>query len=573
MPEPHFDTYYNYDELTGILKEMANAHPHLFTLESIGQSYEGRDVWCMTATDKETGAHDEKPAFWCDGNIHATEVSASSACLFLLHRLAAGYGTDSEITRALSTRTFYIIPRVNPDGAEAFFASPPRFLRSSTRPYPYDEEALEGMELEDMDGDGRILSMRIQDPSGPWKQHPEHPRLMVRRDPVEEGGIYYRLMPEGTLKNYDGILLHGPRNREGLDLNRNFPSHWRPEKEQTGAGPFPGSEPEAYNLTRFISAHPNITGAITFHTFGGVLLRPYGTQSDESMPYEDLRVYNTLGDKGASLTGYPHCSVFHDFRYHPREVITGVFDDWCYDSLGIFAWTVEIWSPQRHAGILEGFAPGAGQGKYRFTTWHRDHPLEEDIKMLEWSDSNLEGRGYVAWYPFEHPQLGPVEIGGWDVQLAFRNPPVRYLEREIAPLAEWAVWCALVSPRLELYAAEAVLLDAGVYKVRLAVQNTGWLPSYVSKRALERGVVRGVTAEIELPEGAVLQSGKQRVELGQLEGRAYKAASGFGWTMDATAERCVAEWVICGEAGSTIGLTARHDRAGVVRTEVRLSPL
>ena len=81
------------------------------------------------------------------------------------------------------------------------------------------------------------------------------------------------------------------------------------------------------------------------------------------MPAEDLRIFKAIGDKGTELTGYPNISVFHDFKYHPKEVITGVFDDWMYDHLGVYAWTVEIWSPQRQAGLTEGFDKNTKAGR------------------------------------------------------------------------------------------------------------------------------------------------------------------------------------------------------------------
>jgi murein tripeptide amidase MpaA len=566
----HFDRYYPYEKLTALLQSLVDAYPHLMQIESIGKSYEERDVWCITATNSATGSAAEKPAFWCDGNIHATEVSASSACLYLLHKLATGYAHDPQVTRALDTRAFYIVPRVNPDGAELFFADKPRYIRSSTRPYPYDEEPLEGLCHEDVDGDGRLLQMRIPDPNGPWKKHSEHPRLMVRRDPVETGGTYYRILPEGVLENWDGVTLAVKRNKEGLDLNRNFPAHWRQEGEQYGAGPFPGSEPEVYNLVKFITEHPNITGGLTFHTQSGVLLRPYGTQADEKFPAEDLWTYQAIGKRGAEMTGYPAISVYHDFRYHPNEVITGVWDDWMYDHLGVFAWTVEIWSPLRQAGITAGLDADTKPGSFRFIDWYREHPLEDDIKMMEWSDSNLEGRGLVNWYPFDHPQLGPVELGGWDAQYAFRNPPGKFLEKEIAPLADWALWHALISPRLELHGATARALGDGAYLVQMVVDNTGWLPTYVTKKALERKAVRALVAEIELPAGATLAAGKSRMELGQLEGRAYKSVAPYGWAADPTQERAKIEWVVRAPAGSVVKLTARHERAGTLRAELTL---
>jgi hypothetical protein len=101
------------------------------------------------------------------------------------------------------------------------------------------------------------------------------------------------------------------------------------------------------------------------------------------------------------------------------------------------------------------------------------------------------------------------------------------------------------------------------------VENTGWLPTYVTKKAVEKKVSRGVICEIELPEGASLQSGKPRQELAHLEGRAYKAAFPEGWE-GGTDDRLKVEWVVRASQGGTVKLTARHERAGVVRSELEL---
>jgi murein tripeptide amidase MpaA len=558
MPDVQFNTYYRYENLTQILKAFADEYPQFVRLESIGQSHEGRDVWLATVTHFQTGEDSAKPALWVDGNIHASEVSPSSACLYLIHRLVTGYGVDADVTRCLDTRVFYICPRVNPDGAEWALADEPKIIRSSTRPYPYDEEPIGGLVEKDVDGDGRMLTMRIPDPNGAWKVCADEPRLLVRRDPAEMGGQYYRLLPEGVVEEYDGVTIHIQPKKERLDLNRNFPFNWRQEYEQAGAGPYPTSEPEAHNLARFVADHPNITGGVAFHTYSGVLLRPYDDRPDEKLPAEDLWTFQKIGEKGTAITGYPAVSVYHDFRYHPNQVITGGFDTWMYDHLGLFAWTVEIWSPQRQAGIEE----------YKFIEWYREHPLEDDLKMLKWSDEVLGGKGYVDWYPFEHPQLGQVELGGWDEMYAFRNPPSEFLEKEIAPFAEWLVWHLLISPRLELYEAGVKPLGEGAYRVQVVVQNTGWLPSYVTKKALEKKVVRGVVCEVELPEGATLETGKAREELGQLEGRAYKPAAPDA--SDATEDRVKVEWVVRAPQGGKVKVVARHERAGTVTAELEL---
>ncbi len=562
MPEIHFDRYYRYQALTDLLNAFAAEYPDLVSVQSIGKSYEGRDIWLVTVTNTETGPAEEKPALWIDANIHATEVSPGTAALYLINKLTTEYGTDEQITGVLDTRAFYIVPRVNPDGAEWALADVPKVIRSSTRPHPFDEEPLPGFEREDVDGDGRMLMMRIKDANGPYKPHPDEPRLLVRREPDEYGGEYYRVLPEGTIEDYDGVTIRTRRIKEGLDLNRNFPSHWRGEDEQSGAGPYPTSEPEVHALVEFIARHKNITGGLTFHTFSGVLLRPYGTQPDDSMPAEDLQVYKTIGKKGTDITGYPNISVFHDFKYHPKQVITGVFDDWLYDQLGIYGWTVEIWSVQAQSGV---------EITEKWIDWYREHPIEDDLKILKWSEEQLDGAAYVDWYEFDHPQLGKVELGGWDHLNVWRNPPPKFLEKEIAPFSDWAIYHLMISPRLELQSWRVSNIGGDNYQVRVVVQNTGWLPSYVSKQALAKKAVRDVVAEIELPDGALLIQGESRQEIGQLEGRAYTPSALTVWGNAAdTSDRTKVEWTIKAPQGGEVKVTVKHERAGVIRETIPL---
>lgn len=560
MPPIPFDRFHRYAELTALLHELAAAHPGLATIESIGRSHEGRDIWVVGVTNRATGPAADKPALWVDGNIHATEVASSAACLYLLQTLLDGYGGDEEITRALDTRAFYVCPRINPDGAEWALADRPQWVRSSTRPYPYDDEDPDGLVVEDIDGDGRILQMRVPDANGLWKEHPEAPGLMVRREPTEVGGRYFRVLPEGRVDGWDGYTLKVKTPRQGLDLNRNFPASWRQEFEQLGAGPYPTSEPEVRAVVDFIVRHPNLAGGTSFHTWSGVLLRPFEHLPDEEMHAEDLWHYRKAGEVGTALTGYPAISVYHEFRYHPKQVIGGTFD-WIYEHLGLFSWVVEIWSPMREAGIE----------RYDYIDWFRDHPVADDLKLYAWSRDALGGVAHLPWRPFAHPQLGAVEIGGWNRFHAFSNPPPQLLARELARFPRWILWQALTSPRLELVAADAQAVGGGCHRVRIVVQNTGWLPSYVSKRALDRKVARGAIAEIALPDGAELVQGRRREEIGQLEGKAYKHTGVSFWPeRNVTDDRAKVEWVVRAPPGTAIPVVVRHDRAGVVAATVTL---
>jgi len=558
--QPAFDRFHRYDELTAVLHAFAQRRPDLFRVESIGASHEGRDIWIVVATNPGTGPDADKPGFWVDGNIHAGELTASTACLYLLKTLEEQYGRREDVTRLLDTRAIYVCPRINPDGAEWALADRPKYIRSSTRPYPFDEEAVEGLDVEDVDGDGRILMMRIPDPNGAYKAHAADPRLMTPRDPAESGGQYWRVMPEGRLSNFDGVEIRVNRDREGLDLNRNFPAGWRQEYQQQGAGPYPVSEPETRAVVDYIVGHPNLCIGVSFHTHSGVILRPFSSEPDENMPPEDLWLYKSFGKRASDFTGYPNISIFHDFKYHPKQVISGGFD-WIYEHLGQFFWVVEIWAPVKEAGVEN----------YHFIDWYREHPPEDDLKLIAWSDRELGGEGYVAWYPYDHPQLGPVELGGWNKIATFRNPPAKYLEREVKRFPDWLVWQALTTPKLEILEATAQGLGADTWRVRLAVQNTGYLPTYATKRALERKIVRGVIYEIGLPEGAELVAGKPRVEGAQLEGRASKPTlQAFLPDPFITADRGQCEWTVRAPRATVVTLTARHERAGRAVATVRL---
>ncbi|HEX7329567.1 MAG TPA: M14 family metallopeptidase [Casimicrobiaceae bacterium] len=560
MSQIALDRFYRYAELTELVHALARERPDLVAIESIGKSHEGRDIWVLAITNAATGAAGDKPAFWVDGNIHATEVAASVAALCFVDTLVRGYGNDADVTRALDTRAFYVCPRINPDGAEWALADKPKWVRSSTRPYPFDEDEPEGLVVEDIDGNGRILQMRIPDANGLWKAHPEEPRLMVRRDPTEIGGTYYHVLPEGRYDGYDGHTLRIKRPRERLDLNRNFPGSWRQEFEQQGAGPYPTSEPEIRAIAEFVVRHPNLTGGTSFHTWSGVLLRPFEHAPDEEMDAEDLWFYQLAGRKGTELTGYPAISVYHEFRYHPKSVIGGTFD-WIYEHLGLFSWVVEIWSPMREAGITN----------YKYIDWFRDHPIGDDLTLFRWSEEKLGGAAHHGWKPFDHPQLGRVEIGGWDRFHAFSNPPLSRLAAEVERFPRWILWQALCSPRLELVHAGAAPIGDGTWKITLVVQNTGWLPTYVTKRALARKTVRGVIVEVALPPGAALVAGKQRDDAGQLEGKSSKHTGVSFWPdYEVTDSRRKLEWVVRGTSGDVVGITAHHERAGLVRASITL---
>ena len=553
-----FDRFLRYDELTAWLQALAAAHPSLVTVESYGTSHEGRDLWLVTVTDTTTGAANTKPAHWVDASIHAVELTATVAACALLRHLVDGHARgDRQITTALATRTFYVVPRVNPDGAEWTLADPPRFRRSSTRAWPWtDAHHWPGAVIEDVDGDGRVLQMRIADPAGAWMPHADDARLMV---PVPVDGAptataRYRVLAEGSIVDYDGFTIPTPQPPEGLDLNRNFPAGWGTGVR--GAGDHPLSEPEVDALVRAVVARPNICGYNAFHTSGGVLLRPSSTRPDAELAPRDVWAWKQLGEIGTRLTHYPVHSVYEDFTWDKSDTMSGAADDWAYEHLGVFAWTTEFWDVV-HA------ATGVKQST---DFWYVGPTPEQALAVLRWCDEHVPGH-FVDWYAFDHPQLGPVELGGWPHLGVWTNPPAHLLEAEVVPHARFAVAQAMAAPCLEIHHTRAVPLAEGSWRIELGLANTGWLPTYVSARAKKENLVLPIVAEVTDGSDVEVVGGPARLTLGQLEGR---TAMRFADSHDGTPDRVLATWVVRAPVGSTLTLTARHPRSGTVRADIVL---
>ena len=549
-----FDRFLRYDELTAWLHDTAAEHPDLMRVESYGRSHEGRELWLATLTDASTGEHHTKPAHWIDANIHSVEVTAGVAALAVIERLLSGFGADETVARAQRTRTFYVVPRVNPDGVEWALADFPQYRRSSTRPWPWrDARRAPGLHERDIDGDGRVLTMRIPDPNGAWMVSTDDERLMraVPPEGTAPGVSRYRLVYEGEVVDHDGFTMPTPTPPEGLDMNRNFPAGWG--TSVTGSGDHPLSEPEIDALVRAIAARPNVCGYNAYHTSGGVLLRPSSTAADSALAPLDVWAWTELGRRGTELTGCPVHSVFEDFTFDKANTMSGAADDWVYEHLGVFGWTTEFWD------VIHA-ATGVKQSTH---FWYTGPTEAEELAVLRWADEHHPDMN-VAWYPFTHPQLGAVELGGWNEMCTWANPPLGRLRAEVHGHADFAIHQALAAPEIEVVLLAAVALGGSTWRVEIGIANTGWLPTYISQKARKDCRVLPVSAHLD---GAAVVGGPARVDLGQLEGR---MAMRFSHWHDGTPDRTLATWVVTGAPGTEITITVEHPRAGSVVTRLLL---
>jgi len=265
--------------------------------------------------------------------------------------------------------------------------------------------------------------------------------------------------------------------------------------------------------------------------------------------------YRQLAERGSALTGYPAHSVYEDFTWDSTETMSGAADDWAYEHLGVYAWTTEFWD-------IVHAATGTKQSTH---FWYTGPTTAEALAVLRWLDgepSDHHTVGYVDWYPFDHPQLGPVELGGWNDLYTWTNPSPHLLRAEVAPHAEFAVFQALASPCLEIKHTAVEALGDATFRITVGIANTGWLPTHVTARAMKNDRVRPIVAElVGNPEADDIRfiGAPPRQTIGQLDGG---SAARFNRGHDGTPDRAIVSWVVRCPSGTDLTVTAKHDRAG-----------
>jgi murein tripeptide amidase MpaA len=552
-----YDHYLLYEEIKKDLTYFAEKYPQLCKVEVNCVSEEGRNQYAVTLTNQATGDALSKPGWYLDGNIHAGEVTSASCAMHTIDYLLTNYETDAECRKLLDAMTIYVIPRVSPDGAEKYLTSA-YTLRSAPREYLSEKG---GIKSEDLDGDGVIRMMRIPTPYGAWKKDPQQEGVMVLREPSDTDGTYYDIYPEGVLEKYEGDEnLKQKKPDWGLDFNRNFPLGWFPDSRQPGAGKYPLSNPENKAVVDFVLAHPNIGGAAIGHTSGGLLLYPPGTRPSKSAPYFDINSFKAIAEMGVQELGYQPMNIFDSFMSDQEHYDSGALDDWFYQSQGIPAYTMEFWDIATKAGV-----PHEWNGKPE----EPKKALERFNAIMKWVKVNAP-EYYQDWKEYDHPVLGKVEIGGFNIKYTIQNPPQKYLAEECEHDTKFNIRFAKAMPHLTLDSVQSETIGDGLFRVTAVVGNLGFLPTNLTDEAVSLKVDHPVTVEIAAAE---VIEGKKINEIGSLSGYSRTDTGSFYGnltTYESAPAKKKVSWIIKARKGDTIVIKAQQEKSGCAETAVTL---
>ena len=482
-----WDRYHDYAQITQFCKDLVKSYPNLVKMESIGKSYENRDIWVLTISDFKTGKIEHKPGFYIDGGIHANELQGVEVSMYTAWYLAESFQTVKFINTLLKEKVFYIAVTISPDSRENFIHTPnnANTSRSGMRSFDNDGDGLVNEDkLDDLDGDGNIVMMRRKSKTGRWKVDPKYPSRMyqVRGD---EKGDYEMLGYEGIDNDKDGLVNED--NTGTYDPNRDWAWNWQPNYVQNGALFYPGTLPETRAVKDFVVNHPNIAGAQSYHNYGGMFLRGPGAAEDDPLfSRQDIEVYDNIGKLGEKLIPGYNYFILHKDLY---TVYGGEIDFLCL-TRGIFTFSNELMTSYK-----------LFNQKSSWSRWDNDEFNEFDKYLLF-------GDGYVEWKTFVHPQFGEIEVGG-SKKNYIRNHPGFMLQEDAHRNMAFTLYHAYQTPKLEIVDIKSEKLSGDLVAVTATIMNTRIIPTHSThdvKNKIERPnyitlkgstVVVGMTVENE----------------------------------------------------------------------------
>ena len=461
-PAAAFNRLHPYEEMVDLLKGYAAAYPEWTKLESLGKSIEGRDLWMLTINNPATGAELSKPAMYIDGNIHANEVQGAETALYTVDFLFKNYGRLPRITELMDRAVFYVLPMVNPDGRALWFKGPSDedFPRTVMVAVDDDRDGrTEEDGYDDVDGDGYITQMRKKVPmgQGTHRLHPKDPRLLVE---IEDGelGDYILLGKEGFDNDRDGRVNEDTIGY--VDPNRTWGYYWEPMYVQAGAGQYPFSIPETRAIAMWAEKHPNVAAVQSYHNNGGMILRGPGAKTDPPYPPQDIKAYDLIGKEGEKLLpGYRYMTTWKDLY-----TVHGGTTDYFYGVHGAMAFTNELYN-----------APADFDKNGEVT----------DEELMKFNDLLSLGRQFIDWKPYNHPQYGPIEVGGYrrDVN---RVPEGWALEDETHRNNAFVLFHAHHLPRLSFGEPTVRKLAGNLWRVEVPILNDRGIPTMTARAVQDK---------------------------------------------------------------------------------------
>lgn len=567
----------------------------------LGESLQGRAIEALRFSAGDPASN--QPSILVVGNVTGDRLVGTELALRLADQLAESNDAN---TALMNQVTIYIVPSANPDAAALRFQTPLFESTATGMGRDVDRDGLIGEDPPvDVNGDGMITWMRVPDVEGEYIADPFDARLTVKADGKHGERGMWKLLREGLDQDGDDEIAED--QARDTELNRNFPAGYTPHTASGGL--YGGSEPEARALMDFVLMHPELALIVTLDAQDTLASPPETGRSTGRIPNGKVM------DDDAALLAEIGRRFMKTAKDAPKadSLIAGSFQRWAYEQRGVLTIDSAIWELPKGAPKADKDkadddtapeAPVGGKVAAALTelgyvgddevlevieveeieleeievdvqevpdtnatdledvtekdskpdTWRK---ASEDVERLKWVDETGEAWRFVDWQPFEHPTLGPVEIGGW-APYALVEPRAKDLDALTDRHMQLLTSLGALMPSVTVTQFEATLLGKNLWRVEARLENPGFLPVVTGAANRARTATR-TRVVLHLPDNAEIVVGQAMQFVNRLDGLGQSGRdSELEWLVHARDINALRLTVTSHNAGNAEATITRH---------------
>ncbi len=482
--------YYNYEDLSQKLKELASKNKSC-SVKSIGKSSGGKDIWLLTLSSSEKA----KPALLITAGIDGKHQAGTQITVKLIEQLL----NDANLSKLLEEKTLYFVPSVNPDAIAAYFTKLKFEKSGNATKTDDDRDGKIGEDgFEDLNNDGFITQVRIEDVTGSYIESPDDARILIKADPSKNQVGKYNLISEGFDNDKDGKFNEDIS--EGVNIDKNF-TFDHPVFEK-GSGVYVASEPETRALLDFLYLNQNIYGVLTFGMHNNLSEAPKFDSKLASSRIVKSWLENDVKAAEQVSKLYTEKAAIRDVSKLPMT--KGNFAQTAYYHAGKFSFSTPGWwidkvEEKKDSTEAKTEKPKKGEKS----------EVNQEIEFLKWAERNQLNNVFVNWTSIKHPDFPnqKAEVGGF-VPYVMNNPPSKFLDESVVKHKLFLVELMNAMPKIETTVPVVEKLDSNLYRITIKVVNKGMLPTYAEIGDKIRFVSRMKT-EIKLNGNQKMVSGRK----------------------------------------------------------------
>jgi len=513
--------YSNYSKLSQRLKNLQSSNAAICKLETLIKTVGGHTIWSLTLSK---GDAKNKPAIAIVSGVDGKHILGPEMAVSIAENIVKNHAA------ILETTTFYIFPNMSPNATENYFSSLKYYKNGNARNTDDDRDgAINEDPFEDLNNDGLITLLRVEDATGNYIQLKEDNRIVVPANKNKGELGVYKVITEGVDNDKDGTFNEDGKG--GIIFNKNFSFNYPYFKP--GAGEHAVSEKENRALLDFMYQQWNIFAIITL-----------GPENNLSKPLKynpsgaRKRVVTSILKKDASLNKFLSGKYTKITKTKGAPVSTGKggsFFEWSYFHFGKLALsTPGWWAPKFKGDSLTK----AAKNKY--------------ANFLQWAEKENIKNAFVQWTTVQHPDFPnqKVEVGGISPYIMY-NPPFKMVEGISKKHTDFIIELAKMQPNVVLQNIKTEVVNNELTRVTVDIHNKGLLPTHTDMGKRSRWL-RKIKVAINLNKNQELISGKKITLINSIDGD-----SSVQFT-----------WLIKGKG--TVGLEAGTSHTGIDTTSIQL---